>query len=254
MRSIDTYHIDPYLSLLKPSESKQRFVVNDHKKRKTKSKYVDDKRIVINEPVNVMESEENKIDRKIEEHENPTAPKIQIIDTVQNEDRVLPIKAPASILLSLQHQVKSMNLKLIEKEPKTIKSKLTLPNRSFPLATDKNYNMQSPNDKSPCKHISTYNREEAREFIKKQQARRKSEMANKTNDQTEIIKNRLDALKQTQRDLVRVNVQKKNKKRIEQPVRQASSKNMKGKNKQTDKKLESLHVLLRVNEARLSLF
>lgn len=135
------------------------------------------------------------------EHD-PALPSSRLIGVDSNS----PTKAPPSVLLSLQHQVKTITLKMAAKDvpvaSKSPKPKLSgSPGQSDVL-----------NSASPCKHTSTYNREEAREFIKKQQAKRKAELAEKGTDQNEVIKARLTALKNTQRQLVRANVQKRSKK------------------------------------------
>lgn len=151
-----------------------------------------------------------------------TEPLLHILSSPQKDivdDKLSPPKVP-SVLLTLQHQVKTMNLKLAEKEPKSVKSKQIVhsPSSKFggsrrSLSTVARPDSQESIDKSPCKHISSYNREEAREYIKKQQAKRKAEMVSKNNNQNDLIKSRLNALKQTQRDLVHANVQKRRKRK-----------------------------------------
>lgn len=243
VHSINTYNIDPYLLLGKSKESKPTSII-DNKENEVKSQkdqhavkpvtthqtrlVMDEKNHEDNEfvtlskvkedpaaidtskvgTVNIdsqfVEKKTTQKDENLDYHESNASIVEKLNCNIDGAD-----KAPASMLLSLQHQVKTMNLILTEKETKLTKSKSTVHSPSLAKSPT-----QNSAEKSPCRHTTTYNREEAREYIRKQQAKRKSEMASKSPDQNEIIKTRLNALKQTQRELVRANVQKRNKKEL----------------------------------------
>lgn len=309
VRSIDTYHIDPYLMLAKSKGSSRTLTTNHDNQQAAETNSVgDDGNGEVRgtqdnhkSPVNDQEGKSDIVTSDIHDQviitnvsdkenvlnntELTAAADGTNLDHVKNTDidddydneifdspcdtdnkntgveslnkPVTPVKAisspdrlsaaakaPPSMLLSLQHQVKTINLKLAEKEPKTMRSKVAGQRQSLNTAGSKQNlsptnrpDTQSSNEKSPCKHTSTYNREKAREYIKKQQTKRKLEMAHKGDDQNEVIRSRLNALKNTQRELVRANVTKRNRKssqtlkasKSEPALRQNFSRENKGK-------------------------
>lgn len=142
-------------------------------------------------------------------------------------------ESPYELLLQQQQNVKSINLNLVSPEvdvkvteisPSTITGGISLPtstknymnqsnNNSTIVEINKSKSTQNltiPIQLSPIRSKSSINREEVREYMKKQQEQRKvQEIAKKNQNEKEKIKARLDALKKTTRNLVKTNVEKK---------------------------------------------